>query len=317
MDAGLSPTRLTLRNRVLAALLLGISILGGLGHASAGGFVSGTSPTGRLLTAGDHRVLILSPAGEVVWEYPTKLTHDAWMLPSGNVLFADGETVTEVTPGKRVVLQYRAANQQGGGTYACQRLADGNTLVGENSTGRILEVNAEGRIVFALQTSPCEVGQHHNLRLVRKLASGNFLACHSGARLVREYTREGKVVWEIKVPGPLAFAAVRTSQGTTLVSSLDQITEYDHAGAKIWECTLRDLGGSGARNLTGLHQLPNGNIVTGCYQAYHDGRGCGLLEISHEKAVVWQYANPASDGTMMSVELLSPDGRALPEPCRR
>jgi outer membrane protein assembly factor BamB len=269
--------------------------------------------SGQVLAAGDRRVMVLSPAGEVLWEYPTKLTHDAWMLPSGNVLFADGETVTEVTRQKQVVFKYRAAEQKGGGTYACQRLADGKTFVGENSTGRLLELDPDGKVVFALQTSPSQTGEHHNMRMARKLANGHYLVCHSGARLVKEYTPKGEAVWEVKVPGSLAFAAVRTPSGSTLVSCLDRVVEYDPSGKTIWECRTDELGAAvRIRNLTGINLLSNGNVVTGCYQAYADGQGCGLLEISRDKKVAWSYAKPKGDQTMMAVELLSAEGKPLP-----
>ena len=48
------------------------------------------------------------------------------------------------------------------------------------------------------------------MRMARKLENGNYLVCHSGARPVKEYTPKGEVVWEIKEPGALAFAAIRT-----------------------------------------------------------------------------------------------------------
>ena len=269
-------------------------------------------PSGQILTAGDQRVMVLSPAGEVLWEYPTKLTHDVWMLPSGNVLFADGETVTEVTRGKQVVFQYRAAEQKGGGTYACQRLPDGKTFVGENSTGRLLELDPEGKVAFSLQTSPCQTGQHHNMRMARKLQNGNYLVCHSGARLVKEYTPKGEVVWEVKVPGSLAFAAIRTPSGSTLVSCLDRVVEYDPSGKTIWECRTEELAPAVTlRNLTGINLLPNGDVVAGCYQAYANGQGCGLLEISRDKKVVWNYSEPKRDQTMMAVQLLSTEGKPL------
>ena len=255
--------------------------------------------------------MLLSPASEVLWEYPTKLTHDVWMLPSGNVLFADGETVTEVTREKKVVFQYRAAEQKGGGTYACQRLADGKTFVGENSTGRLLELDPDGKVVFALQTSPSRTGEHHNMRMARKLGNGNYLVCHSGARLVKEYTPKGEAVWEVKVPGAVAFAAIRTPSGNTLVSCLDRVVEYDPNGKSIWECRAEELGAAvTVRNLTGINLLPNGNVVAGCYQAYADGQGCGLLEISREKKVVWSYSKPKGDQTMMAVQLLSAEGKS-------
>lgn len=274
------------------------------------------TPAGQILAAGNNRVMILSPAGEVLWQYPTQLTHDAWLLPSGNVLFADGESVTEVTPEKKVVFQYKAAEQKGGGTYSCQRLANGNTLVGENSTGRVLELDATGKVVFTLGTSPAKPGDHHNLRMVRKLDNGHYLVCHSGAALVKEYTPEGKVVWETKA-GRLAFAAIRTPRHTTLVASLDQITEFDAAGAKVWEFSVKDAPGVTIQNLTGMHLLPNGNIVAGCYQAYRNGEGCGLLEISRAKEIVWRYVNPQADTTMMAVQQLTADGKRRNGPCWR
>ena len=114
------------RGVLLGIVLILLSLFGATTQGAATGNLGG-----RVLTAGDRRVMILSPAGEVLWQYPTQLTHDVWMLGDGHVLFADGETVTEVTPEKKVVFQYRAQEQKGGGTYSCQRLANGDTLVGE------------------------------------------------------------------------------------------------------------------------------------------------------------------------------------------
>ena len=175
------------RRNFLRLLALGVSgLVCPSGWARAEGPRFEGQPSGAILTAGSKRVMILSPQGTILWEYPSALTHDAWMLPSGNILFADGESVTEVTRAKKVVWQFQPKDRTGGGTYACQRLANGNTMVGENSSGRILEVSPTGEIISVVQTSPCKVGEHHNLRTVRKLGNGNYLACHSGSRLVKE-----------------------------------------------------------------------------------------------------------------------------------
>ena len=65
--------------------------------------------------------------------------------------------------------------------------------------------------------------------------------------------------------------------------------------------------------MTGLNLLPNGNVVAGCYQAYTDGQGCGLLEISRDKKVVWRYSKPkGGPARMMAVQLLSAEGKPLP-----
>ncbi|MFA5194009.1 MAG: hypothetical protein WC740_25150 [Verrucomicrobiia bacterium] len=265
---------------------------------------------GKLLAAGDRRVMILAADGAVAWEHPTALTHDAWMLANGNVLFADGATVTEVTPDHRVVFQYKAAEQKGGGTFSCQRLDNGLTLIGENSTGKVLEVDASGKVVFELQTQPATVGGHHNMRMVRKLANGHYLVCHSGAHVVKEYTPKGDVVLELKTPN-LAFAAVRTSKGTTLVSSLGKLIEFDAAGKVVWEFANTDIPGVKITNMTGLHLLSNGNIATGCYRAYEKGEGTGLLEITREKKLVWRLSDPKLAGTMMAVQKLDATGKAM------
>lgn len=289
---------------ILSCLLLSSAPLPGEGP------VTGTM-SGKALASGAKRVMILDTQSRVEWEYPTALTHDAWKLANGNVLFADGNSVTEVTPDKKVVFQYKAAEQKGGGTYACQRLDNGNTLVGENSTGKVLEIDPSGKVVFELQTAPFRKGDHHNMRIARKLKSGNYLVCHSGAKIVKEYTPKGEVVLEIK-PGNIAFAAVRTPAGNTLVASLDKIAEYDPAGKVVWSFANTDIPDLTITNMTGIHLLPNGNIATGCYGAYKAGKGTGLLEITRDKKLVWAYSNPKADGTMMAVQVLDKDGKALP-----
>ena len=272
---------------------------------------------GKLLAVGDGRVLILNPDGSIGWQHQAAgLLHDVWMLPSGNVLYADGNSVTEITPDRKVVFQYKAADSHGGGTYACQRLEDGNTLIGENSTGKVLEVDPQGKVVFELQTKDTKPGDHQNLRMVRKLANGNFLVCHSGAHVVREYRPDGTVAWEQKTPN-LAFAAIRKANGNTLVSALASLVEYKPDGAIAWEFKNSDIPGLTITNMTGMHLLSNGNIVTGCYQAYQGGRGCGLVEITPDKKALWSFASPATAGTMMAVQKLTAEGKALPGQLQR
>jgi hypothetical protein len=271
---------------------------------------------GKLLASGDNKVMILSEQGVIEWQHPTGLTHDAWMLPSGNVLFADGASVTEVTPKHEVVFQYKSPDQKHDATYSCQRLANGNTVIGENSTGKVLEVDPSGKVVFSMQTQPFTPGDHHNLREVRKIPNGNYLVCHSGAHLVREYTPKGVVIMELKVDH-IAFLALRSAKGTTVVASLGKITEFDAQGKVVWELANTDLPGVKITNLTGMHFQPNGNVVVGCYSAYVNGEGTGLLEITRKKQLVWRLSDPALGGSMIAVQKLDKSGKALPGKCNR
>ncbi|MEI6653180.1 MAG: hypothetical protein WCP45_00285 [Verrucomicrobiota bacterium] len=266
---------------------------------------------GKLLAAGDNRILILNADGSIAWEHRTSLTHDVWMLPNGNLLYADGASVTEITPEQKVVFQFKSAQQHGGGTFACQRLANGNTVVGENSTGKVLEVEPLGKVVFELQTKDFKPGDHQNQRMVRKLDNGHYLVCHSGKHFVREYQDDGSVVWEQATPN-LAFAAIRKANGNTLVSTLASIIEYQPDGSIAWEFKNSDIPGLTITNMTGMHLLPNGNLVIGCYSAYQGGKGCGLLEIAPDKKAVWSFTSPTTAGTMMAVQKLTAAGAPLP-----
>lgn len=265
-------------------------------------------PSGNLLVGGSGRVMILKPDGSVLWEHKTGPVHDVWRLPNGNILFADS-AVTEVTPDHKVVFEYKAEMAKGGGVYGCQRLANGNTLIAENSTGRILEVDPQGKPVFTLQLPDMKPGSHNNLRIARKLANGNYLVCEKEAKRVREYKPSGEVVLEIKLDN-IAFAAARLPNGNTLVSSIDHITEYDPAGKTVWDFARTDIPGTTITNMTGFHLLANGNLAIGCYGAYDKktGAGVGLFEISRDKKLVWSYARPKADGSLMGIQVLGADG---------
>ncbi len=282
--------------RILAAVVM------------AAGLAIGDGVEGKLdaqvLATGGGRVLLLSTQGEVVWEHKAGNIHDAWMLPNGNVLFADGN-ITEVTRDHKVVFEYKPEIQKGGGAYSCQRLPNGNTVVGENASGRVVEVDKDGKVVFSLMTNYGKTDDHHHLRMVRKLANGNYLVSHSKSNIVREYKPDGSTAWEKPTKG-LSFAAVRLANGNTLASSLNQITEYDKDGNEVWEFKKDDLPGVVIQNMTGIQVLPNGNIVTGCYSAYtKEGAGTGMLEITRDKKLVWRYASPGlRDKSMMGVHKL-------------
>ncbi len=262
-------------------------------------------PEHDILATGSGRVVIFKPDFSVRWEHPAGNIHEAHRLPNGNILFADSRVV-EVTPDKKVVWEYKP--EKGEGSYTCSRLPNGNTLIGENATGKVKEIAPDGSVPFELQTESAAKNPHHWMRYVRKLDNGNYLVCHSGDHLVREYTPKGEIVWEKKVPN-IAFCPLRLKNGNTLISSLDQITEFDKDGKTVWEFKKSDLPELNIRNMTGFHRRANGNLVIGCYSAYDkEGKGVGMFEITPEKKLVWAYKKPTDgrkvDNSMMGVEML-------------
>ena len=99
-------------------------------------------------TAG--KVFLVGADGKATWEYPAPNCTDLWALPNGNLLFNTGHGVKEVTLAKQVIFSYESAST----VYACQRLANGNTFVGECNAGRLLEVNPAGKIIKQIHLLP-------------------------------------------------------------------------------------------------------------------------------------------------------------------
>jgi len=272
---------------------------------------------GQILSTGAGRVVKLDNDGNELWSTKGRNVSDVWMLPNGNVLFADNNA-QEIDPKtSQVVWSYKPENQKGGGTFSAQRLDNGLTLVGENSTGRILEVDKDGKAVFELQLPLTQVGSHNNLRHCRKLANGNYLVAHKGAKLVREYTPKGEVVQEIKA-GNAVFSAVRLPNGNTVVGHIDGVTEYDKAGKATWTFSTKEMpDGVTTGMICGIHCLPNGNIVCGIYRVpTKDAKGAALFEITREKKLVWWYGHPKADRNTMGVQKLGADGKPMGTPMR-
>ena len=134
-------------------------------------------------TAG--KVFIVNPDGKVEWEYSAGHCNDLWALPNGNLLFNTGHGVKEVTRQKTVVFSYESSSE----IYACQRLANGNTFVGECNAGRLLELAPDGKVVKEIRLLPAgKDGGHLYMRNARQLANGNYLVAHYGEQVVRERT---------------------------------------------------------------------------------------------------------------------------------
>jgi len=300
--------------RKITFVVLFLVVVSTIGLASISGADSAESKLihgafkGRILATGTGRVLLLDNTGKILWKHKGGNCSDIWMLKNGNVLLADNNVVEIDPKTDKVVWSYKPEMQKGGGTFACQRLENGNTMVGENSSGRIVEVDPKGKIVFELKLPLCKPGSHNNLRHVRKLASGNYLVAYKAQAMVREYTPKGKVVLEVKTK-PIAFSAVRLPNGNTVVGHINSVTEFDPKGKEVWRFDKKDVTEFKIGMICGIHVLPNGNVAMGIYGATRGKGGAGLLEINREKKVVWRYV--CSDRHLMAVQILDEKGKPL------
>ena len=258
------------------------------------------------------KVFIVNAAGKAEWEYPAKNCNDLWVLANGNLLFNTGHGVREVTRAKEIVFDYQSKSE----IYACQRLANGNTFIGECNGGRLLEVDPKGAIVKELRLLPeGKDGGHTYMRNARQLANGNYLVCHYGGQVVTEYDAQGKPVRSIPAPGG-PHSVMRLANGNTLIASGDmksaigpRVFEVDPAGNTVWEVKNGDLPGIQLAFMTGLQRLPNGNTVISNWLGHGKfGTAPHLIEITRDKQVKWTFADHETMKTISSVLLLDVPG---------
>ncbi|HCY41899.1 MAG TPA: hypothetical protein DHV48_11175 [Prolixibacteraceae bacterium] len=259
------------------------------------------------------RVFIVDEFGRVEWEYFARNCNDIWILPNGNLLFNTGNGVKEVTRNKEVIFNYESTS----GIYACQRLPDGNTFIGECDSAKLLEVAPNGRIVKEIRLLPKGVkGSSHFMRNARKLSNGHYLVSHYGLGVVREYDASGKVFWECLAPGG-PHSAIRLPNGNTLIANADRIknaslTEVDPSGKTVWEVRGDELPGISLKFLTGFQVLSNGNIVMTNWLGHGEfGEAPHIIEITRDKKVVWAFFDHQTMKTISSIQLLDVNGDAV------
>jgi outer membrane protein assembly factor BamB len=272
-----------------------------------------TSSPGAFICADytQGKVFIVDAAGKVEWSYDAPDANDVWALPNGNFLFNTGHGVKEVTREKKVVFSYESSSE----IYACQRLANGNTFIGECNAGRLLEVSPSGQIVKQIRLLPDgQDGGHLYMRNARRLADGSYLVCHYGAQVVREYDPNGKLVREIPAPGG-PHSAIRLPNSNTLISSADmdgavpRVFEVSPAGKTVWQVSGNELPGISLKFMAGIQRLPNGNTVM-CNWLGHGqlGKAPHIIEVTRDKKVVWTFADHETMKTVSSFQLLGSAG---------
>jgi hypothetical protein len=257
------------------------------------------------------KVSIVARDGTVEWEYQTASCNDLWVLPNGNLLFNTGHGVREVSRDKRVMFEYQSKSE----IYACQRLTNGNTFVGECNSGRLLEVEPSSRIAKEIRLLPeGKDGGHLYMRNARRLEDGHYLVAHYGEQVVREYDANGKVVLTIPAAGG-PHSVARLPNGHTLISCGDQpggsrIFEVNQSGQTVWQVQDGDLAGVSLKFLAGFQRLANGNTVIANWLGHGQfGKAPHLLEVTPDKRVVWTFADHQTMRTISSVQLLDQQGK--------
>jgi hypothetical protein len=251
-------------------------------------------------------VYIISERGEIEWKYPAANCNDLWVLPNGNLLFNTGNGVKEVSREKKVVFSYESKSE----IYACQRLPNGDTFIGECNSGLLLEVAPDGRVRKKVKLLPDSTdGGHFFMRNARKLRNGNYLVAHYGLDKVCEYDSSGLIVRQINITGG-PHSVIRLPDGNTLIACSDhngepRIVEIDTKNKVVWQLLKNELPGIELKFMTGMQLLPNGNLILTNWLGHNQfGKAPHAFEITRDKKVVWVYKDFSVLKTMSSIQLL-------------
>ncbi len=285
----------------------------------------------RVVLQGQGQLVVLAKDGSVEWSMEWPGIHDLHVLPQGNLMVQQGANrVVEIDrETKQVVWTYDSSTQNGNAgspieVHAFQPLGTDRVMIAETGVKRFIEVDRQGRLLKQTAMKVDRPHPHTDTRIVRKLDNGNYLACHEGDGVLREYEgATGDVVWEYAVPlfgkepadghGPEAFgnklfSAVRLANGNTLVATGNghSVLEVTPAKEIVWQIHQNDLPGITLAWVTTLQVLPNGNYVIGnC----HAGPGQPILvEVDpRTKQVVWQLDGFDRFGNDVSNSVVLPD----------
>jgi hypothetical protein len=262
---------------------------------------------------------IVSGNGKVEWTYPLG-TRDGWVLPNGHLLLTiskcdqyPGGGVVEITRSGKILFEYKGTQSE---VNTSEKLANGNILLTEaGDKPRLLEIDRKGLVVVDVPLS-CQTTNHHmESRMARKLPNGNYLVPQLLDKVVREYTSEGKIVWEVKTPN-WPFTAIRLPDGHTLIDCTygNLAIEVDANGKTVWQLANEDLPKALIKDACGGQRLPNGNTVLTSYGIGVDRTK--LIEVTPDKKVVWTYTDDREHG-IHHFQILDTNGKTLKGPAMR
>lgn len=290
------------------------------------------APAGHtVLTQGNGILAIVNANGQIEWQMKWDGIHDIHVLANGNILTRQGAAkVVEIDrKTKQVVWEYDSTKENGNEgqpveVHAFQPLKNGRIMIAESGPARIIEVDREHKIQHEIKLKIDHPNAHTDTRLVRRLESGNYLVCHEGDGVLREYDPQGKVVWEYEVPlfdkprkdghgpesfGNKLFGAVRLANRNTLIATGNGhgVLEVNPQKQIVWKLQQNELPNITLAWVTTLEVLPNGHYVIGnC----HAGPGQPLLiELEPAtKQVVWtfdqfdRFGNSVSNSQLLDIK---------------
>ncbi|MDP9171920.1 MAG: alpha/beta hydrolase fold domain-containing protein [Acidobacteriota bacterium] len=205
------------------------------------------------------------PSGKVLWKAPNDHGHDVQSLPNSHVLFTINpqKKVVEIDAGQKEVWSYSEGLEH---PIAAQRLANGNTLIGDARLGRLVEVTPDKRVVWKYENADLANMRSRNSH--RTDQGTTLIAIEAEGKLI-EVDQAGKTVWQWQAPNGAnrkLYQGRRLANGNTVMSLSDpgEVVEVDPSGR-----IVRSIGGTDPAIqlgwVSGFTFLPEGGMLLNDY----------------------------------------------------
>jgi hypothetical protein len=262
------------------------------GSAGSGGAPVVSGPIKHRVMAIEYpgRLVEISADGQKLWEHQTpSLTVMFDVLTNGHVFYAHGGAsrgAQEVDREHNVVWSYSSS---AGELLGGERLANGNSLLGEGGPAKALELDSAKAVVRSVNVATTETAAHGQIRHLHRLPNGNVLLALEGEGAARELDASGKTVWEYKNV-PRIHEALRLANGNTLIGGGDakKVLEVTPSGDTAWEFTAADAPELGLAFVTSVQRLKNGDLLVGNWLGPEGGTGVHAFQVTRDKKVVWK-----------------------------
>jgi len=258
--------------------------------------------------------------GKIAWEYKDADSKgeisDAVLLTNGNVLFAHQFGVTLITSKKEVLWNYNAP--VGCEIHTAQPIGKDHVVFIQNGdTARLFVVNIKsGKIVksFPLTVrNPKSI--HGQFRHARLTTNGTILVAHMDMGKVIEYDINGKILFQLNVPGIWSVEPLRN--GNFLVTNKGFVTEFTNKGDSVWNCPLKSIQNFKITSPQVAIRRPNGNTIVNNWFNQWSGNvdftnlPVQAIELTKDKKVVWALSSwtaPADLGPSTIIQVLGDKG---------
>ena len=266
---------------------------------------------GPLLCAGYGRAYLLGTDGAEIASWNGCGNIHRVVKTTSHIWWSNGRVWRMPLAGGKPELVYKAADEKGGGVLGFTVEPDSSVVMAVNSTCEIVELAPQPlfppRAAFRARTQfkvdardakGTQPGAHGALRMIRKTAAGTYLVCCATAAKVKEYDKDGKLVWEQDAP-PFAFDCLRRANGNTIISHLDGVTDFTPDHRPAWKISCADFPELKLAYLCGIQERRNGNLVIGTWSNGSPAREkTTAFEITRDKRIVWTHRS--ADANMMT-----------------